>query len=733
MNLFYILPFALAGISTLLISAIAWPHRLAPKAWYLILMCLAASFWSLCESLLYFGFPFEIGILITKIQYFGILTCPLLTFLFVFSSFGSDAWITRKRIAWLSLIPFITLLLVWTNSRHHLIWKKFWLIHDGPFPMLGLQHGPFFWVFAAYSYAVIFAIAFVLLRCILLPASVHRRQGILLFLTVGMTTLCNIIYLTGKSPVYNVDLTSLTFSLMSGVLAWGFLRYKFLGIIPAAKTEIFISLTNGVLVLDFKNRLIDMNPAAEGILGLKCPKVLGLEFNNVFNHETALLELFQNKTTGQVSLSIKGEQRIFDLEVSTLHNQRYRQLGWLLTFRDITDLKRAEHEKAELKEKLIRSQKMETLGLLAGGVAHDLNNVLSGIVSYPELLLIDLPPDSRLRKPILTIQQSGEKAVEIVKDLLTLARRGVSATDVLNLNDIILEYLESPEYYKLLQYHPDVSVETGLEDDLLNMEGASAHLRKVVMNLVSNAAEAQPNGGNIIIRTRNRYLDKPLNGYQNIREGEFITLEIEDRGTGISPGDLDKIFEPFYTKKVMGRSGTGLGMTVVWGTVQDHDGAIDIRSEEGVGTTFSLYFPASRKTATKTREKIPIEKFMGSREIILVVDDVKEQREIAAGILEKLNYRVQTAPNGEEAISYLKTSTAELLVLDMIMDPGMDGLETFKKIRERHPGQKALIASGFAETDRVKEALSVGVGEFISKPYTMEKIGIAVKRQLSAH
>lgn len=389
-----------------------------------------------------------------------------------------------------------------------------------------------------------------------------------------------------------------------------------------------------------------------------------------------------------------------------------------------------ESDKAKLEIQLQQAKKMEVIGLLAGGVAHDLNNVLSGIVSYPDLLLMEIEENSPLRKPILTMQSSGRKAAEIVKDLLTLARRGVKDKSIINLNDIILEYLQSPENKILTSYHPSVSVETQLDKKLLNIEGSATQLIKVLMNLISNAAEAQPSGGKTTISTRNQYIDTPIKGYEEIHEGDFAVLEVTDQGFGIATEDLTRIFEPFYSKKTMGRSGTGLGMAVVWGAVHDHDGFIDVKSTEGIGTTFSLYFPISREGKVRRNELIPIEEYIGSRETILIVDDVKEQRDIGASILEKLNYRVKTVSSGEDAIIYLQNNHVDLLILDMIMEPGIDGLETYRRIKKLHPFQKALIVSGFSETERVQEVQSLGAGDYVKKPYTMENIGLAVKKEL---
>lgn len=392
---------------------------------------------------------------------------------------------------------------------------------------------------------------------------------------------------------------------------------------------------------------------------------------------------------------------------------------------------RAEKDKRELQTQLQRAQKMESLGTLAGGVAHDLNNILTGIVSYPDLMLSDILEESPIRQGLLIIKKSGEKAAAIVNDLLTLARRGVSVSEVVNLNLLIEDYLKSPEFEKLKAYHPHVEVRLNLHGGLANVIGSPIHLSKAIMNMVSNAAEAMPDSGTITISTRNQAIQEAKNGYMRIESGQYVTLEVTDTGVGISPEDLERIFEPFYSKKIMGRSGTGLGMAVVWGTVQDHKGFIDVKSTAGKGTSFFLYFPPTDELIQCREESLSIEVLKGHGESILVVDDVEEQREIASKILEKLGYSVTTCGGGEEAVKFLENNSADLIILDMIMAPGMDGLETYREIIELHPNQKAIIASGFSETDRVRELQRMGAGEYIRKPYSLERIGLSVRKALS--
>ena len=397
--------------------------------------------------------------------------------------------------------------------------------------------------------------------------------------------------------------------------------------------------------------------------------------------------------------------------------------------RDITVRKQAEEALRQGQEKIVRLQKMESLGLLAGGVAHDLNNVLSGVVGYPELLLLELPEDSRLRKPIETIAKSGHRAVAIVQDLLTVARGVATMLEPLNLNDIIREYLQSPEFHKFKEHHLAVTIRSNRDNDLLNIAGSLAHIRKVVMNLVSNAAEAIDGSGNIAISTANRYIDKPLRGYDDVKTGEYAVLAVSDDGSGISSEDLERIFEPFYTKKVMGRSGTGLGLAVVWNVVQDHQGYVDVQTTEN-GTTFEIYFPITREAIANRESPLPIGDYKGAGETILIVDDVETQREIACDMLNTLGYITKAVSSGEEAVKYLQEHTVDLILLDMIMDPGINGRETYERVIKIHPNQKTVIVSGFVETDEVRETQRLGAGRFIKKPFTLEKIGFALKNEL---
>ncbi|MCX5807011.1 MAG: response regulator [Proteobacteria bacterium] len=513
------------------------------------------------------------------------------------------------------------------------------------------------------------------------------------------------------------------------------------------------SIAQGIVEI-YQGQIVYANPAAATNLGKPLYQLLTVNLSSLFveTEKSKVESIIKSKNYESTTINWKGplhlENKILSIKKLPLKNDDDTTI---LLISDITESTRAEEaiqsyqnhleslveeRTSDLKkahERLQHIQKMEAIGIIAGGVAHDLNNILTAIVGYPDLLLLELPADSSYRRILLTIKESGKKAADVVQDLLTMARRGVNTNEVVDLNSIIFDFLNSPECEKLKSFHSTTYLETILENNLLNISGSPTHLSKTIMNLIFNAAEAMPDGGKIIVSTENRYVDKGIRvscGNKEIEEGDYVILTVSDTGVGISAEDIDKIFDPFYTNKIMGRSGTGLGMTVVWGTMEDHKGYINVASSSGKGTTFSLYFPATRQELTKKSSRIPIGEYKGKGESILVVDDVEKQRQMVSMILTMLGYSVSTTSCGEEAVEYIRKNQADLIILDMVMAPGIDGLETFKRIHEFHPDQKAIIASGYSEGELISKCLELGVGQYIKKPYTIENIGIAVRQEL---
>ena len=502
--------------------------------------------------------------------------------------------------------------------------------------------------------------------------------------------------------------------------------------------ELVENINDAIYIVSHKGTVNYVSPVITQILGFLPEEIIGKNFLQFVHPDDHAYMLGEIPRTRQPFLPL-FECRLIHKDTSErwvrVSNRSIYGKGHLREMRgvlhDITKEKEAEKENLRLESLLHQAKRMEAIGTLAGGVAHDLNNILSGVVSYPDLLLLELPEDSPHRPIIETIKKSGERAAVVVQDLLTLARRGLTGAMAIDMNQLIFEYINSPETGILESTHPNLTITFEPEERVLPINGSPVHLKKVLMNLVYNAAEAMVNGGVVTITAREKSLAQRFLVSGLMPTGNYVEVAVTDNGVGISRNDIERIFEPFYTTKSMGRSGTGLGMAVVWSSIQDHKGYIDITSQVGAGTTVTLYFPTtSAKPRTIERRNAALEDLQGKGEVILVVDDVPEQLEIATNILGKLGYYVETAASGEDAVTFLKTSAADLVVLDMVMPPGIDGLETFKQITAINPGQRAIIASGFAETERVQEALKSGIDSFIRKPYSLRNIGYAVKSAL---
>ncbi|MCF8146656.1 MAG: PAS domain S-box protein [Deltaproteobacteria bacterium] len=501
--------------------------------------------------------------------------------------------------------------------------------------------------------------------------------------------------------------------------------------------DLFDSISDLIYTQDLNGRFISVNKALSTLFGYERNEVVGRLTTDFMKpemmpfFESQYLEEIKTKgyQEGITSYFTKHGEELYVEYRSSLVKPEDGEPYISGSGRDVTERISARREIKRLQNQILHSQKMEALGLMAGGVAHDLNNILSGIVSYPELLLMDLPQESPFRKPIETIKESGMRAADVVADLLTIARGVATGKEVLNLNAVIKTYLNSLEFERLEKTHTFIDFKVDLALALLNIRGSSVHIEKSLMNLVINACEAIRGRGTVAISTANRYLDEPFKGYEDVRRGEYVVLTVSDNGSGISSEDLHRIFEPFYTKKVMGRSGTGLGLAVVWNTLQDHNGYINITSNDR-GSTFELYFPVAREDLGPQAKQTVLDDYLGHGEKVLVIDDEERQREIACGMLNKLGYVADAVPGGDDAIEYLKQYPVDMILLDMVMPRGMGGRETYEKIITIRPGQKAIIASGYARTEEVEAAQKLGAGRYIKKPYTLEKIGIAIKEEL---
>lgn len=496
-------------------------------------------------------------------------------------------------------------------------------------------------------------------------------------------------------------------------------RYR--DIVDMARVGIFVDETGGNISF--------CNSALADMLVVDISEIVGMPFQYFVHPDdlkrgqklhTERLEHRRLRDRYEVRLRrADGSDLIAAVDVSILQMAGNR-VAAVSYVRDITETKRLQQLES-------RALRLETAGQIAGQVAHDLNNILGPLVAYPELILRALPEDSAIRSKLEIMGDAAKHAADVIQDLLSMARRGRYQMTTVNLNQVIKDYMHSINFEEIKNRNPQVEVTVETSEEINNVRGSSSHLQKMIMNLVVNAYEAMPNGGALKISTSKDRLEKLYRGYDKIETGEYVILSLKDTGSGIAPEHLKKIFEPYFSTKDLGRSGSGLGMAVVYGILKDHKGYYDINSEVGKGTEFILYFPAV--TENLQIEISRREDFEGS-ESILVVDDDTEQRNLAVELLSNLGYQVEAVSSGAAALEYLMKQSVDMVVLDMIMKKEFDGLDTYKEILKIRPGQQVVIVSGFSATDRVQEMRQLGSGSYVQKPYTRESIGRAVREEL---
>ncbi|WP_028584062.1 ATP-binding response regulator [Desulfogranum mediterraneum] len=497
------------------------------------------------------------------------------------------------------------------------------------------------------------------------------------------------------------------------------------------------STNTAIVVTDRKDTLIYVNQEAERLLNLEAEQILGKELRAV--HEVlgdAAINRFNEqlnhlKETGIHRFQLDRQGCVLDIRISAIKDKDGLYQGLLFIGHDVSEQVAAQREQEQTLQKLQKAEKMESIGLMASGVAHDLNNILAGITSYPELMLMNLPEESQLRRPLLAIEAAGHRAAAVVNDLLTVARGATLVKEVVNLNQLIEEYLLSPEHLKMAARYPGVRWETALQPQLNNIYAAPVHCKKCLMNLVGNAVEAMDGSGACRLVTSSLVMEPAMAAELGLAAGAYHLVSVQDSGPGISEEDLPHIFEPFYTRKSMGISGTGLGLSVVWNAMQDHDGTVTARPRRERGMRFDLYFPVCTAVSSAPPESVSLASLQGNKELILVVDDAPHLRDIATLKLIALGYRAEAVGSGEEALQFLREREAAVVLLDMIMDPGISGYETYRRIVEFRPDQKAIIISGYSTRSKMDKAKQLGVGGFIKKPYTITQLGLAIQEVLN--
>jgi PAS domain S-box-containing protein len=488
--------------------------------------------------------------------------------------------------------------------------------------------------------------------------------------------------------------------------------------------ELVDSVMEGIGIVDKDEIIRYANPAfarifdedaAEAIIGKNLIDYLPESQQNLVFSQSGWRRKGKSSQYELEIVSAKGRKKYVYVCITPRFDDGNEYTGAIGSVLDITETR-------TLQEFVSRAQRLEIAGRIAGQVAHDFNNLLGPLVAYPDMIRCELSENHPAMSMLDDMQKAAEQMADINQQLLTLSRRGHYVQETFCLNETVRQALaQMPGLPETLR------IETDLDAGLMNTRGGSAQILRVILNLLSNARDAVRDNGTVRIRTENYYADQVTLKYGRIPKGEYVKVTISDTGCGILKEQLSRIFEPFFTTKTTDRQrGSGLGLSVVHAVMEDHNGFVDLSSTPGDGTSFFLYFPIARETGEIQRS----DEISGGSESILVVDDDTTQREVAQKLLGKLGYIVTATESGEKAVEFLKCTPHDLLVLDMIMPDGMDGAETYRKALEINPFQKAVVVSGYAETDRIDMALKLGAGAYLRKPLTLKALAVSVRKEL---
>ncbi len=484
---------------------------------------------------------------------------------------------------------------------------------------------------------------------------------------------------------------------------------------------------DAILVRDLEDHILFWNHGAERIYGWSSDEVIGKKVRGIIYKASSdqydkakQLLLEDGEWQGELpQMTRDGREIIAQSRWTLVRDDKGNPKSVLVINTDVT-------EKRKIESQFLRAQRLESIGTLAGGMAHDFNNILSPILMAIRMLQLKFP-DEDSQRLLAMLQASAERGAGLVKQVLSFARGVEGERVILQPRHVIKEIV------KILKdtLPKSIQVESNAPQDLWTVAGDATQIHQVLMNFCVNARDAMPDGGTLTIEAENVHIDDNYARMNlDAKPGRFILITISDTGVGIPPGVVDKIFEPFFTTKEHGK-GTGLGLSTAMAIVRSHGGFITVYSEMGRGTQFRIHIPAIEATSSGQAEEAQAELATGHGELILVVDDEAAIREITKGTLETYGYRAITANDGTEAVALYAQYKDEIkVVLTDMMMPYMDGPATIRALQKLNPQVRVIASSGLTDNTRASEAASAGVKIFLSKPYTAEKLLKAIRELL---
>jgi signal transduction histidine kinase len=598
----YALSLLIAAVISLSLAIFVWTRRGVAGAKLFVLLMATLTIWSL-------GYGFELASSDLSamrrwviFEYVGIAFAPVLWLLFTLHYSGWADRLRRWHYGALMIIPALTLLLNASNERlHWLYYQEVGLDLNGPFPLLAISPGPWYWVHVGYSYLCMLAGALVLTRLWLHTPGLYRRQVTLVLIAACLPLGLNVAYIAGIRPFERIDLAPFAFTATGMLVTLGIFRFSLFDLTPIARNSLFEGLSDPVLVLDAQGRLADLNQAARTALGPGFQPVLGQSAAESLTPWPALAALCVGSDDSRAELDLATQPpATYEATRSPLRDQRGRRLGQILVLRDITQRRRAELERLDMERQVLYTQKLESLGLLAGGIAHDFNNLLMSILGNLDLARLDMAADHPAQEALGDAERASRRAADLTRQLLAYAGKGAFVIRAVNLSGMV----EEMAAILRVSVGRHIRFLLSLDSDLPHFQGDTSQIQQIILNLITNASEAiGAHHGTITLSTGMRRAEADELARSRLEQkpdpGLFVYLSVTDSGMGMDATTLERLFEPFFTTKDYGR---GLGMATVLGVVRSHGGAVIVESAPGSGATITVLFPVTDSTQPETAE-----------------------------------------------------------------------------------------------------------------------------------
>ncbi|HNX58189.1 MAG TPA: ATP-binding protein, partial [Spirochaetota bacterium] len=400
--------------------------------------------------------------------------------------------------------------------------------------------------------------------------------------------------------------------------------------------------------------------------------------------------------------------------------------GYLGIAKDVTELKKAEEENKRLQNQILQSQKLDAVGQLAGGVAHDFNNILMGISGIASLMRMEHTPDDAAYSDLKSIEDYVERGAKLTKQLLGFARGGKYEPKVFSINDLITG---SARFFT--DAKKEIEVKFDLQQDLPPIEADEGQIEQVLLNLYINAGHAMPNGGTIHIESREIQLSNALTQSLDLKAGRYVFLSVSDNGIGMDEQTLQHIFEPFFTTR-LAEGGSGLGLASAYGIIRNHGGAIEVSSVPENGSTFRIYLPASDKNTFRNDSTDNRNTPVHGSDGILIIDDEEMILKTASALLKRIGFTVFMAQTMEEAVSVytVHRNDIRLIILDMILK-GTSGAQVLTRLKNINPEVKVILSSGYGMEGEIRKVMDLGCQGFIQKPYKLSELSEIIAKILS--